>query len=121
MMESEIINISRNIVVAQCIEVAAKWLPRFIGLMGRTELLPNHCLVLYPCNSIHTCFMKFNIDVLFVNEEGLIIHIAENMPPFRFSPIIRGARFVLELPAYTVKSTGTSLNDRLNLVPEAIR
>lgn len=121
MVGLEIINITQNVTMAEKVEVAADWLPRFLGLMNRAELPEGHSLVLYPCNSIHTCFMRFNIDVLFVDNEGFIIHIMQNMAPFRFSPIIRKARFVIELPAHTVKFSGTALNDRLNLVPEVLK
>ena len=108
-----IINRTKAAVLADNVEVAETWVTRLCGLMFRDRLQEKHCLILKPCNSIHTCFMRFNIDVLFVGDEGEILYLLENMPPFRFSPIVRKARFIIELPAHTISLTGTSLGDRL--------
>lgn len=101
--------------MADRVQVARTWRSRLKGLLFKSCLPENHCLVLQPCNSIHTCFMRFNIDVLFVNGAGTVVYLWENMPPFRFSPVVREARFVIELPAHTISSTGTCLNDRLRI------
>ncbi len=107
-------NRTRGIVVADTVEIAGTWLKRLQGLLFKDRLPEKHCLILNPCNSVHTCFMRFNIDVLFIGNAGEVVYLLENMPSFRFSPIIRKARFVLELPAHTISSTGTSLGDRMS-------
>ncbi len=113
-----VINQTRDIVLAERVEIAATWPARLRGLLGRDRLPASHCLVLDPCHSIHTCFLRFNIDALFVSAGGEIVFLVENMPPFRFSPLIRRARLVVELPAHTVSSSGTAVGDRVTIQPE---
>lgn len=72
------------------------WL-RLRGLLGRTALPPYHALILQPCASVHTCFMKYPIDVIFLSVNGKVIHLQENMVPWRSSPIVRESSTVVEL------------------------
>lgn len=107
----QVINHTKGVVLADSAEVADTWCSRLRGLMGRKLLPGGCCLVIHPCNSMHTCFMRFNIDVLFVSREGRVVRLLENMPPFRFSPIVRGGRYVIELPAGLISSSGTCIDD----------
>lgn len=107
----KLINGTRDTALARNIEVAGSWFSRLRGLLGRKELAEGHCLVLNPCNSIHTCFMKFNIDALFIDCNGLVVHAMQNLAPYRFSPVLRNARYVIELPANTLQTTGTLTGD----------
>ncbi len=116
-----VMNHTKNAVLADQAEIASTWFGRLRGLMFRAGLPDRNCLVIIPCNAIHTCFMKFNIDVLFADETGTVVYLLENMPPFRFSPIVRGAKYVVELPAHTVAHTGTSLRDRISGLGEIIK
>lgn len=116
-----IMNHTKNVVLAAETEIAATWFRRMRGLMFRDVLPESCCLVIIPCNSIHTCFMRFNIDVLFADKTGTVVYLLENMPPFRFSPVVRGARYVVELPAHTIARTGTSLLDRISSPDEILR
>lgn len=117
----KVINQTRGVVLAERTEIADTWLSRLRGLLFRDKLAPRDCLILHPCNSVHTCFMRFNIDVLFVDRDGRVVYLWENVPPFRFSPVIRTARFVVELPANTIEMTGTLPNDQVNIVEEVAR
>ena len=58
---------------------------------------------------IHTFFMKFPIDVLFLDKERRVVRAIENIQPFRLSPWVTGARSVLEFAAGTLKSAGGAL------------
>jgi uncharacterized membrane protein (UPF0127 family) len=69
---------------------------RMVGLLGAKELRPGKCLWIQPCNSVHTAFMKFSIDVAFLNAEGRVVAIYENMKPWRLSWIHFSAQAVLE-------------------------
>lgn len=80
------------------------WL-RFKGLMGRPELSPGEGLLLQPCSSIHSCFMRFEFDALFLDKDNRVIHIVDAMKPWRLSPIIWKAKQVLELPAHQAEGT----------------
>lgn len=109
----KLINETKGSILADYVEIADTWLTRLRGLLGRKGLTEKQGLILCPCNSVHTCFMKFNIDVLFFDKGGQIVYVIENMPPFRFSPLVSQAKYVLELPAGTLDLTGTSPGDRV--------
>ena len=70
-------------------------------------------MILKGCNSIHTFWMRYSIDLLFIDNEGQVIHIIQEMKPFRFSPLIKKACSVLELKSGTSKKTGIAEGDKL--------
>lgn len=117
----KLVNQTKQLEIAQTVEVADSWIKRLKGLLGRDGLPEDGSFILYPCNSIHTSFMKFDIDVLFVSGDGVIRHLIENMPRFKFSPIIRTSRYVVELPCHTIRETGTSVGDQLNITEQDLR
>ena len=84
------------------LEVAANSWARFMGLMGRPVLEPGQGLLLDPCNSIHMFFMRFAIDAVFIDKRMKVKRVIRNLKPWRVSPIVFGAKRVLELPAGTV-------------------
>ncbi|MCL5058868.1 MAG: DUF192 domain-containing protein [Actinobacteria bacterium] len=61
-------------------------------------------LVLRPCRSVHTFFMRFNIDSVFLDRRGMVVYLIKDMPPFRISPVVRKASLVVELPGGTVRN-----------------
>ncbi len=88
-------------VVAERVSVAGNVLSRFLGLMFRRELPQGHGLALRPCNSIHMFFMRFPLDVLFVDGEGRVVRVLDSIRPWRASSLVRGAKAAIELPAGT--------------------
>ncbi|HZG85519.1 DUF192 domain-containing protein [Paenibacillus sp.] len=72
---------------------------RLLGLMFRRRPLIDEAYHLIPCNSVHTFFMQFPIDVLFLDAHGRVLSIAKRAAPWRVLPPVRGAASVLELPA----------------------
>ena len=66
--------------------------------MFRKGLQPGCGLLLDPCPQIHTCFMRFAIDVIFLDENNCIVGVKENIPPWRMSKFYKYARRTLELP-----------------------
>ena len=112
----QFINETRGTVLAEYLEIADSWFARLQGLLGRKKLAEKQGLILCPCNSVHTCFMKFNIDVLFMDNGGQVIYVIENMPSFRFSPLVGQAKYVLELSAGTIELTGTRPGDQVAII-----
>ncbi len=82
------------------------------GLLGRTGLDPGHALVLAPCNGVHTFFMKFPIDVLFVARDGTVRRIASALRPWRVALSPRSFA-VIETAAGVIGGSGTRPGDRL--------
>lgn len=111
----EIYNTTRQVVLAKEVQVAFSFWSRLKGLLGKRELPVGQGLLLKPCNAVHSYFMSFSIDVIFLDEEMAIVHIIEGMPPFRLSPVIREASSVLELPAGVTRLSGSRVGDRLSL------
>lgn len=85
---------------------------RMVGLLGRDVLAPGDGLVLEPCSSIHTCFMRFPIDVAFLRKDGTIVRLVERVRPFRLTWAAGAARAV-ELPAGTLRACGVRAGHRL--------
>jgi uncharacterized membrane protein (UPF0127 family) len=108
-------NQTRSVSLAHRLRVARTFAGRLVGLLDQSEILPGHGLLLSACRSIHTHFMRFPIDALYVDTELRVVAVIEKMRPFRTGPIVKGAAAVIELPAGTVAATGTKVGDRLGL------
>jgi uncharacterized membrane protein (UPF0127 family) len=101
-------------VVCERCSVAKTPLARTRGLLGRDDLPPGEGILLRPAGSIHTAFMRFPIDAVFVDGELEVLHIARELPPWRVAAA-RGARAVLELPAGEASRRGLEVGARLEL------
>ena len=89
--------------------------------MFRSNLPAGTGLVIDPCSSIHTFWMRFPIDVLYVDRDGTVLRADHAMKPWRFGPlIVRNGRYVIELPAGTIEKTQTVKGDRVLLEPVAV-
>lgn len=83
--------------------------------MGARSLPPGEGLLLDPGGSIHTFFMRFPLDVVYLDRNGRVLRIAERMPAWRIGPIVWRCRYVLELPPGTIAATGTAVGDTIEL------
>ncbi|MBI4497090.1 MAG: DUF192 domain-containing protein [Chloroflexi bacterium] len=108
-----VVNQSRQRTLAERADVAATWWQRGRGLLGRSGLEPGAGLLIVPCNSIHSFFMRFAFDAVFIDKQLRILHVIPAMPPYRLSRIVRRAWAVLELPAGVVQATATQVGDQL--------
>jgi hypothetical protein len=95
--------------------VADRPLSRMRGLLGRRYLGAGEALLLRPASAIHTAFMNFSIDALFLDRGGIVLHIAHDLAPWRAASK-RGARTVLELPAGAALARGIEPGDRLRFI-----
>ena len=92
-------NRSRGTTIVSAGRVANTLWSNFRGLMLAPPLPPGAGLVIVPCSSIHTQFMRFPIDVLYVNKEDVIVGIDRNLRPWRVGRFYRKVHYVVELPA----------------------
>lgn len=111
----QIVNLSRQTVIANKVNIADSFRKRLLGLMTRKSYAYGEGLVLKPCNSVHSFFMKFAIDVIFIDKEFKVLHILEDMRPNHFGPIIKGAYMAIEVPSGIVPWTETQIGDKLAL------
>jgi uncharacterized protein len=96
-------------------EVADNPFKRLFGLMGRKHLPQGHGLFLRPCSSIHTFFMRFPIDVVFIDRDNRVVKLCPAVKPWRFVLGGKGAHAVLELPAGALD--GATLAAGTQIVP----
>jgi uncharacterized membrane protein (UPF0127 family) len=110
-------NVTKNAVLADASGKVDTPLRRGIGLIGKKGLPPGGGLVIQPCNSVVSFFMRFPIDVIFLDRDGVVCHVIHSMVPWRTSKIVKQAKLVVELPAGTAKMTSTEPGDRVTIEP----
>lgn len=97
-----------RVLADQCV-LADTFFTRLKGLLGKKSLSAGEALILIPCDMVHTLGMKFSIDAIFVNTQGVIIKIEDNLHPNRIAARVRNADYVIEMAA--------GKSSELNLVP----
>jgi uncharacterized membrane protein (UPF0127 family) len=113
-MKARILN--KNILLAETVEIADSFIKRFKGLMGSSYLEEGVGLLIIPCKSIHTWFMKYPIDVVFLDKKNVIVEILHSVPPYRIGPIVKKAFSALELKAGTCCILGITTGDRVEYI-----
>jgi hypothetical protein len=111
-----LINQTKNTVLAENVLIADNPLKRIKGLLGKKNFLPEQALILEPCNSIHTFFMSFAIDVIFVDKDYRVVKLLQGFVPNRISRICWHSSRVIELSAGKIKLTNTQFRDQLQLL-----
>lgn len=106
-------NLTRNTVLCTSAERADSFFTRLRGLMFRPALPPGGGLLLVPEHSIHTFFMRFPIDVLYLDGGNRVLRLDESVAPNRVGPFVRGCAAVLEVPPSTIRQSETTIGDRL--------
>lgn len=111
----KIINQTRNTILAEDVLLADNFLTRIIGLLGRTELAEGKALLIRPCNSVHTFFMRFAIDVIFIDKNKRIVKAVSCLKPYHISRIYWRSDFVVEACAGTISSSNTQEGDIVSI------
>jgi uncharacterized membrane protein (UPF0127 family) len=99
-------------VVCERCTVADTMLARMRGLLGRKQLPAGEGMLLRPCPSVQTLFMRFPIDVVFLDRDGVVLKVVENLRPWR-SAGARRAHATLELAEGEAARVGISVGDKL--------
>ena len=105
-------NQTRQTVLAERAELADTSAKRRTGLLKHTRLEPGEGLWIVPCESVHTFFMKFPIDLVYLDKRRKVKKVRHAVPAWRLSACLF-AHSVLELPAGTVRQSGTVAGDEL--------
>ena len=115
----KLVNQRTGEVVVPNVEVADTRSSRRRGLLGRDCLEASSALIISPCFAVHTAFMRFAIDVVFVDRDGRVVRIVRDLAPWRMAAAWR-ARRVIELPAGELRTRDVRVGDCLYLEPVGV-
>ena len=113
MKRLQVRNGSRGTTLGGRILWADGMLTRMRGFLMRPEPQDGEGLLLSPCRGVHMYGMRFPLDVLFLDRGGTVLSAFDQLAPGERTPLQRGARHALELPAGTLKRSGTRVGDQI--------
>lgn len=109
-----VINTKTGAIIAEKAKITKNFKERSIGLLNRKILEPGEALLIKPCNSIHTFFMRFPIDVAFLTKEGKVVGIVKDMAAWRFASCILEGYMTLEMPTGSIERCYIRIGDLLS-------
>jgi hypothetical protein len=109
------VNLRTGTTLATNVRVADNLFTRMKGLLGKKELPFGEALWIKPCFSVHTFFMKFPIDVLFLNKQNQVVAAISNLTPHRLTRLYPQSYSVLELPPGTIVASNTEVGDEIKI------
>jgi uncharacterized membrane protein (UPF0127 family) len=109
-----IVNVTKQTILGDAIDVADTSATRVKGLLGRDGLEPGEGLWIVPCEAIHTFRMRFPIDIVFVSRKKQVTKVVSGLKPSRMALSWR-ARSVVELPAGRAAATRTEPGDQIEI------
>jgi hypothetical protein len=108
-------NLRTGTTLATNVKVADNLFTRMKGLLGKKGLPIGEALWIKPCFSVHTFFMKFPIDVIFLNKKNQVIAAVRNLKPNRITRLYPQSFSVLELPTGTIAASNTEVGDEIKI------
>ena len=112
---AKLVNLTNGREIASHVEVADSFTSRLVGLLGRSSLPAGHALWIKHCGSVHTFFMRFSIDVVFIDDALVARGVHRNVRPWRMTPLRLGSLSAIELAAGTLDATSVTRGDRLHV------
>jgi len=109
----KVFNQTRNELLITKGRLANSFWSRLKGLLGSAPLQAGEGLILAGEKSIHTLFMTFPIDVVYVDKNYRVIRVDAHMVPYRLGPFISKSAYILEMPVGTIAGTATQAGDQL--------
>jgi hypothetical protein len=108
-------DVESGTVVANRVTVASRRVERAVGLLGRSHLEAGEALWITPCHGVHTWFMRFTIDIIAMDADGVIVDTVSMLKPWRMRLPRPGAHSVLELPAGTLLTSPVKVGHRMTV------
>ena len=112
-----LMNSRSGAVIASSVELAMTSAERRRGLLGRDGMAPDSAIVITRCNAVHTFWMRFTIDVAFIDSSGTVKKVVEGLVPWRIAGTLF-ASTVIEFPAGALKNGALQVGDRVYLTAE---
>ena len=111
-------NRTRRTCLADDVRVARTHWSRLRGLagIGQTGFCAGQALWIVPCRGVHTLAMRFPLDLIYLNREGVVVDLRATVQPWRFAPINFHAASVLELPSGAIRRSNTGIGDMVEIV-----
>lgn len=110
------LNLTTGEIFAEKVRVAGNWIQRLRGLIGREALEEGEGLLIPKCSSVHTFFMKFPIDILFLDRDRRVTGTVSRLIPGRFALGPWSTRSVLELESGTLETVPCRPGDHISFV-----
>lgn len=110
----QVLNKTKDTVVVEEVTLATSMWSRFCGLMGKKGLPEGHGLLIDPCSSIHMFFMRFPLDVVFLNKEGRVTKVVKEIKPWRMA-LGGGGKKALEIAAGAAAAANVEPGDELTV------
>ena len=110
-------NRTRGTLVAADVQLADSPRARRVGLLKHSELAPDQGMWIYPTQAIHTFWMRFPIDVIFLDSRKRVKRVYHRLPPFRLTRFVWGAASAVELSADAARGSRTEIGDELEFSP----
>src|SRR6202042_3917805 len=115
--QGQAFNRTRQAYLATELALADTHWSRLRGLMGasETDFGDGRGIWIVPCHGVHTLAMRFPIDVAYLDQNRIVIHMERGLRPWRFAPVRMQAASVLELPSQVLSETGTEMGDKIEI------
>lgn len=113
-----ITNATKGAQLASSAKVASNFFSRLFGLMLKKNIGDEEALIFYQAPSIHTFFMRFPIDILFLGRQMKVKRIVYALRPWRLS-VCRGADTTIELSSGKIRQTKVEVGDQIEITPQS--
>jgi uncharacterized membrane protein (UPF0127 family) len=111
-----LINKDYNTVISENLIVADTYFKRLKGLMFTKEFPYENALQIIPCSEIHTFFMNYSIDVLYLDGSNNIVYMDERLQPGKIGRYVKGAKSVIELPEGKIKKVNIKVGQTVQCI-----
>jgi uncharacterized membrane protein (UPF0127 family) len=111
----KIFNKTKGTLLAEHADLADTLFLRMKGLLDKNDIKKGQALIITPCDSIHTFFMRFAIDVIFVDRRNRVDFTITSIKPWRLSRLCWRAKFAIELPSGVIRDSHTEKGDEISI------
>ncbi len=107
-----VVNRTRGTLLGNHIQLVDTWPGRLRGYLGRPEPRPGEGMLLVRCNAVHMYGLEFGLDLIFLSGDGNVVHVIEDLRPWKRTSRVDDARFALEVPVGTLRASYTQVGDQ---------